>query len=101
MNAKVDSTNLTTSFRVTLDGTEHEVDYQPGQVLLDCMLDAGLDPAFQCQQGHCGSCMAVKLCGDLEMRNSDALSRRDLEQGYILLCQTVPLSTDVWVDCDA
>lgn len=89
------------SFRATLDGVEHEVPYLPGEVLLDCMLEADLDPAFQCQQGHCGSCMVVKTGGQVEMRNNDVLSRRDLDQGYVLLCQSIPLSGDVSVDCDA
>ena len=67
------------SFRATLDGEEIEVDYRPGEALLDCMLADGLDPAFQCK----------------------VLSKRDLEQNYVLLCQSIPLTGDVWVDCDA
>jgi len=90
-----------TSFRAILDGIEHEVAYQPGEVLLDCMLDADLDPAFQCQEGHCGSCMVVRVSGKVEMRQNNVLSQRDLDQGYVLLCQSIPLSADVWVDCDA
>ena len=88
------------SFRAILDGVEHEVVYQPGEVLLDCMLDADLDPAFQCQEGRCGTCIVVKTRGEVEMRKNDVLPRRDLEQGYILLCQSIPLSADVSVDCD-
>jgi ferredoxin len=88
------------SFRATLDGIEHVVPYQPGEVLLDCMLDADLDPAFQCQQGHCGSCMVVRISGEVEMRQNNVLSQRDLDQGYVLLCQSIPLSADVRVDCD-
>jgi len=101
MNPKSPSPAGIASFRATLDGIEHVVPYQPGEVLLDCMLDADLDPAFQCQQGHCGSCMVVKTRGQVEMRNNDVLSRRDLDQGYVLLCQSIPLSDDVSVDCDA
>lgn len=88
------------SFRATLDGVEHVVPYQPGEVLLDCMLDADLDPAFLCQEAHCGTCMVVKLRGEVNMRKNDVLSKRDLDQGYVLLCQSIPLSDDVWVDCD-
>lgn len=42
----------------------------------------------------------VKLQGEVEMRKNDVLSKRDLEQGYVLLCQSIPHSDDVWVDCD-
>jgi len=92
--------NKVDSFRATLDGIEHVVPCQPGEALLDCMLDADLDPAFLCQQAHCGTCMVVKLQGEVAMRKNDVLSKRDLEQGYVLLCQSIPLSDDVWVDCD-
>jgi 3-ketosteroid 9alpha-monooxygenase subunit B len=88
------------SFKATLDGIEYEVAYQAGEVLLDCMLDADLDPAFQCQEGHCGSCMAVLISGEVEMRKNNVLSQRDLDKGYVLLCQSEPLSDGVWVDCD-
>jgi len=101
MNTNSPSPTEITSFRATLDGIEHEVAYQPGEVLLDCMLDADLDPAFQCQEGHCGSCMVVRVSGKVEMRQNNVLSQRDLDQGYVLLCQSIPLSADVRVDCDA
>jgi ferredoxin len=101
MNTKSLSADDVKSFRATLDGIEHVVPYQPGEVLLDCMLDADLDPAFQCQQGHCGSCMVVRISGEVEMRQNNVLSQRDLDQGYVLLCQSIPLSADVRVDCDA
>lgn len=101
MNTNSPSPTEITSFRATLDGIEHEVAYQPGEVLLDCMLDADLDPAFQCQEGHCGSCMVVRVSGKVEMRQNNILSQRDLDQGYVLLCQSIPLSADVRVDCDA
>jgi hypothetical protein len=44
--------------------------------------------------------MVVRLSGEVEMRKNNVLSKRDLEQGYILLCQSIPLSADVSVDCD-
>ncbi len=90
-----------TSFRAILDGEELVVAYQTGEVLLDCMLAEGLDPAFQCMDGRCSTCMVVKLSGDVEMRKNNALSPRDLDQGYVLLCQSIPLTDNVLVDCDA
>jgi ferredoxin len=89
-----------TSFRATLDDIEEVIGWQPGDVMLDSMLDAGLDPAFQCQDGHCGTCMVLLTGGEVRMRKNNALSPRDLERGYILLCQSEPLTDDVSVDCD-
>ena len=89
------------SFRATLDGEEFEVAYRPGESLLDCMLADGLDPAFQCMDAHCGTCMVKLVSGDVKMNKNKVLSKRDLEQGYVLLCQSIPLCDDVLVDCDA
>jgi 3-ketosteroid 9alpha-monooxygenase subunit B len=90
-----------TSFRARLDGEEYEVPCIPGETLLECMLADGLDPAYQCMDGRCGTCMVRLSNGDVEMRRNKVLSKRDLEQGYVLLCQSIPLSADVSVDCDA
>ena len=45
--------------------------------------------------------MVVRISGKVEMRQNNVLSQRDLDQGYVLLCQSIPLSNDVSVDCDA
>ena len=89
------------SFRATLDGEDHEVPYLAGETLLECMLSRGLDAAYSCKDAHCGSCMVIRKSGQVAMHKSTVLSRRDKERGYILLCQAVPRSPDVWVDCDA
>ncbi len=101
MNSKLSAACDITSFRATLDGVEYEVAYEAGEVLLDCMLDADLDPAFQCQDGHCGSCMVAMISGEVKMLKNNVLSARDLDKGYVLLCQSEPISDCVWVDCDA
>ncbi len=88
------------SFRATLDGEEIEVEYRPGETLLECMLADGLDPAFQCMDAHCGTCMVKLVAGSVKMNKNKVLSKRDLEQDYVLLCQSIPLSDDVLVDCD-
>ncbi len=100
MKSKSVSTGDIARFRATLDGVEHEIAYTPGQVLLDCMFDADLDPAFQCREGHCGTCMVAMKSGEVKMRKNNVLSRRDIELGYVLACQSVPITDDVWVDCD-
>ena len=89
------------SFRATIDGEEHEVPYVAGETLLRCMLSQGLDPVYSCEDAHCGSCMVIRKTGEVAMHKSTVLSRRDKERGYILLCQAVPQSPDVWVDCDS
>ncbi len=100
MNPDNSATGVVKSFRATLDGFEEEVVWQEGDVMLDSMLDAGLDPAFQCQDGHCGTCMVLLKSGEVKMRKNNVLSARDLERGYVLLCQSEPITDDVSLDCD-
>ncbi len=100
MKPKNNSNDEITSFHAILDGVDYDVSYSPGAVLLDSMLADGLDPAFQCMSGKCGTCMVKLVQGDVKMQKSKALSQRDLDQGYILLCQSIAKSADVKVDCD-
>jgi len=97
----VAAANDVAEFRATLDGKEHKVPYRQGETLLECMLANGLDPVHSCKDAHCGSCMVIRKTGKNTLRKSTVLSKRDKEKGYILLCQAIPQSDDVWVDCDA
>lgn len=87
---------------VTVDGTDYEVPYQSGKTLLECVLDNTEidDVPHSCTQGHCGSCMAILKVGEVTMRENHVLSKRDLENGYVLACQSDPQTAEVWIDFD-
>ncbi|MEM7294058.1 MAG: 2Fe-2S iron-sulfur cluster binding domain-containing protein [Pseudomonadota bacterium] len=89
-----------TQFCARLNNVDHTVEYHAGKTLLECIIDAELDPTFMCRKGLCGSCMAIRRSGKIEMRQNKALTESDLKKGYVLLCQSIPLSSDVSVDCD-
>jgi len=93
--------NKISHFKATLHGKDHLIDYLADNTLLECMLAAGLEPYFSCSDAHCGYCMAIKKSGQLTMQKTNVLSPSDMDRGYVLLCQAIPLSEDVWVDCDA
>jgi 3-ketosteroid 9alpha-monooxygenase subunit B len=95
------SVNKIASFKATLDGKDHLINYRADKTLLECMLAAGLEPYFSCSDAHCGYCMAIKKSGQLTMQKTNVLSPGDMDRGYVLLCQAIPMSEDVWVDCDA
>ena len=89
------------SFSVVLDGVTHRVAYRSGDTLLDCILAAGLDAPYLCQEGYCGTCMSVLRRGQVIMRDNRVLSQRDLEAGYVLACQSVPVNdTELLLDMD-
>jgi ring-1,2-phenylacetyl-CoA epoxidase subunit PaaE len=71
----------------------------------DNILDAGLkqnmDLPFACKGGVCCTCRAMLVEGDIEMEVNYSLEPDEVEAGFILTCQAVPLSEKVVVNFDA
>ena len=89
------------SFRLTLDGIDHNVPITTGQTLLKAALAAGIDAPHTCTQGRCGSCMSWLRSGEVSMACTTALSKRKIDRGYVLACQARPSSPDpIWLDFD-
>lgn len=88
-------------FRLTLDGEDHTVPIAPGETLLEAAQAAEIDAPCSCTEGHCGTCMSWLRSGDVTMTSTQALSKRNIERGWILACQSRPSSdTPIWLDFD-
>ena len=85
---------------IRLDRRKHTVAYEPGDTILDAARRAGLKPPFSCEQGNCATCMAHLDAGKATMRANNALSADEVEAGWVLTCQAVPMSREVVVDYD-
>lgn len=85
---------------VTLDGATHELPWPRGARLLDVLLDAGLDAPSFCREGHCGACVVTKQAGEIEMAVNDVLDQAELDEGFILACQSTPRSDLVQITYD-
>jgi 3-ketosteroid 9alpha-monooxygenase subunit B len=89
------------SFRLTLDGEDHSVPIALGETLLEAALAAGIDAPCSCTEGHCGTCMSWLRSGEVSMAAPQALSKRNIERGWILACQSRPSSdAPIWLDFD-
>lgn len=86
---------------VVLDGRKLTVtfDAEAGNIL-DSVRKAGAPAPFACKGGVCATCRAKVVSGDVEMRINYGLTSEEVEQGYILTCQSVPLSDDVVLSYD-
>lgn len=82
---------------VTLDGETHRVGWQRETPLLDILLAAGVAAPYSCREGSCSACTCLVLDGEVKLLRNTVLSREDLEDGYALACQAVPLTDDVRV----
>jgi 3-ketosteroid 9alpha-monooxygenase subunit B len=84
-----------TELEVELDGATHMVKVRPGELLIDAMEAAGLQPPFSCRAGACAACMCHLEEGEIEMPHNHVLDESDIEQGWILGCQAIAKSPRV------
>ena len=86
---------------VVLDGRRTTVTV-PGEVtVLDAAQQVRPDLPFACKGGVCGTCRALVTDGEVRMRRNYALEASEVAQGYVLTCQTLPVSERVTVDYDS
>jgi ring-1,2-phenylacetyl-CoA epoxidase subunit PaaE len=86
---------------VVLDGRTTTVALPRDVPVLDSAQKIRGDLPFACKGGVCGTCRARVTAGEVEMRRNYALEPAEVDAGYVLTCQTLPLSDAVTVDYDA
>ena len=89
------------SVTVVLDGRSSTLTVPPGVTVLDGAQRSRPDLPFACKGGVCGTCRARVTAGEVRMRRNYALEQDELDDGYVLTCQAVPVTDDVTVDYDA
>ncbi|MDU8945209.1 2Fe-2S iron-sulfur cluster-binding protein [Ovoidimarina sediminis] len=85
---------------VTLDGATRSFETRRDQAVLDAALENDLDAPFACKAGVCSTCRCKLLAGEVEMAANHALEDYEVRQGYILSCQSYPLTDSVTIDYD-
>jgi 3-ketosteroid 9alpha-monooxygenase subunit B len=80
---------------VELDGEVHTFAWPRNRKLLDFLLEQGLRAPFSCRQGACSACACILAEGEIKMLNNEILEQDDLDEGFILGCQSVPISDRV------
>ena len=83
---------------VKLGKEELTVDLKAGQSILDALLEQGKTPPYSCLAGACSTCMARVEKGGVKMDVCYALDDSEVEEGYILTCQSHPTTPEVTVD---
>jgi ring-1,2-phenylacetyl-CoA epoxidase subunit PaaE len=86
---------------VKLDGISF--DFNLGfnaEPILDAALKQGADLPFSCKGGVCCTCKARLIEGEVDMEVHWGLEHEEIEQGYILTCQSHPKTERVVIDFD-
>jgi ring-1,2-phenylacetyl-CoA epoxidase subunit PaaE len=89
--------------RVTLviDGLEREVEFRLSDPsILDAARRSGLDVPYSCKAGVCSTCKGKLLEGQVRMDRNFALSPAEVEAGFVLCCQSHPLTDRVCITLD-
>lgn len=86
---------------VVLDGRSSELTLPRGVPVLDAAQRHRPDLPFACKGGVCGTCRARVTAGEVRMRRNFALEQSEVDAGFVLTCQAVPLTDAVTVDYDS
>jgi ring-1,2-phenylacetyl-CoA epoxidase subunit PaaE len=71
-----------------------------GESVLDAALDQGLDLPYACKGGVCCTCRAKLVEGKVDMAVNYSLEPEEVEAGFILTCQSRPLTDTIVVNYD-
>ena len=85
---------------ITLDGATQTIRFAKDTSVLEAALANQLDAPFACKAGVCSTCRCRVLEGEVEMVTNHALEDYEVEKGYVLSCQSFPLTDRVVVDYD-
>ena len=86
---------------IVRDGIRREFDFaKDDPSILDAASSAGLEVPFSCTSGVCGTCRAKLVEGRVRMTRNFALDRADLAAGFVLTCQSHPLTERVVLSFD-
>jgi ring-1,2-phenylacetyl-CoA epoxidase subunit PaaE len=71
-----------------------------GETVLDAAARAGIELPFSCRAGVCSTCRTKVVRGEVEMAQNYALEDWEVEQGYVLACQSRVRSATLELDYD-
>ena len=86
---------------VTMDGRRRSFTMRRDEeTVLDAATRAGVELPFSCRAGVCSTCRTKVLRGEVAMTQNYALEDWELEQGYVLACQSHVKSALLELDYD-
>tara|TARA_B100000609_G_C16798935_1_gene225191 strand:+ start:115 stop:396 length:282 start_codon:yes stop_codon:yes gene_type:complete len=86
--------------RLSVDGENFNFEMTKSESLLDSALENDIDLPYSCQSGVCTACQGRLVSGTVEMEVTDGLSDEEIDEGYILCCQSFPTSDQIDVEID-
>ena len=97
------TSNFTGNSKVTvlIEGEEFKFDLEAkGKTILEKADKEGADVPYSCRGGVCSTCKAKVLSGKAVMDINYSLTDKEIEEGYILTCQSHPASEELTITYD-
>ena len=85
---------------VKYDGNTAVFDMDVKKTILEAALDAGYDPPFSCMVAACCTCRAKIITGKVHMDDRESLTDAEINDGYVLTCQSHPRTAIVELNYD-
>lgn len=95
------ASGLTSDVTIVLDGLASTAPMPRHATVLDSAQATRADLPYACRGGVCGTCRALVREGEVEMLRNYALEPDEVAAGFVLTCQSRPVSDQVTLDLDA
>ncbi len=96
-----DGTNGACRAYAIVDGRRHAFEIEKGkESVLEAGLRQGVDLPYSCRSGVCSTCRVRLVEGEVDMDVHYALEDYEIARGYVLMCQSYPVSDRIGLDVD-
>lgn len=96
--AGTDQAHRQVAVTISIDGAAREFKMTKDQSILEAALEHDVNAPFACRAGVCSTCRAKVTSGEVEMVANHALEDYEVAQGYVLTCQSYPVSDAVTIE---
>ena len=101
LNATTSSGDQQSRVTIIQDGRRREFTIPRNkQTILDAALEQGVELPYSCKAGVCSTCRCKMLQGEVDMDVNFALEDYEVARGFILTCQSYPLTSELVLDYD-
>jgi ring-1,2-phenylacetyl-CoA epoxidase subunit PaaE len=99
--AKADDRKNLCEATIVIDGRSRTIVFEKDtSSVLDAAAAEGLELPYACKGGVCSTCRAMLVEGEVDMDANFALEDYEVARGYILTCQSYPVTDKILVDFD-
>tara|TARA_B100000214_G_C23856374_1_gene575887 strand:+ start:134 stop:415 length:282 start_codon:yes stop_codon:yes gene_type:complete len=86
--------------KITCDNVDYNLETSKDITVLELALENNIDAPYSCQGGVCSTCLARLNKGSVLMDNNQILTDDEVEEGFILTCQSRLTSSHVEISYD-